>query len=126
MQTPEISQSASVESEASPLTRFAKGTWVADFANPARPRLALVKEPNEWKGEVNLDLYMYSKEGERLGRVSPAMGGPTKFEPCCPAASWVPIAEPDFEFISSKFFYGRYLKCLHTENPNGPMPFGPD
>lgn len=74
---------------------FKKGDWVLrrDWQ-----QLAQVKEfsPASGSWEATLDLIIYSRSGERIGRESPAMGGPRGFEPCCPASDWAPIRKPAF------------------------------
>jgi len=42
------------------------------------------------------DICLYSTDGTKLGRSSPAEGGPTKFEPWCELSSWVGIQKPRF------------------------------
>ena len=95
------------------------GAWVASFLNDPRaderPPIGLVKEVNEDPfgiSETTIDIIRYDQTGGKLGRVSPAEGGPTSFEPCCPIELWEPIEEPNFDFIRDKFFYGRYLRRL--------------
>lgn len=45
---------------------------------------------------VALDLVFFNRNGDRLGRVSPALGGPVSYEPCCGADQWIAIREPAF------------------------------
>ena len=66
--------------------------WVADTSD----RVARVKSVYWDRGEVLLDLHMFERDGTRLGRVSPAMGGPRSFEPACSAEDWRRIAPPAF------------------------------
>lgn len=74
---------------------FKKGDWVLrrDWG-----QIAQVKEfnpaYNHW--EATLDLIIYSRAGERIGRASPAMGGPRSFEPSCPVSNYAPIQKPAF------------------------------
>ncbi len=42
------------------------------------------------------DLVIYARDGTRIGRESPAMGGPRGFEPFCSAENWQKIEEPRF------------------------------
>jgi len=43
-----------------------------------------------------IDVTIFNTEGERVGRVSPPMGGPCSFEPACTASDWTVIEEPEF------------------------------
>jgi len=74
---------------------FQRGGWVVrrDWQ-----QLAQIKEFTPAWGSfgATLDLVIYSRSGERIGRESPAMGGPRGFEPCCEASNWVPIRKPAF------------------------------
>jgi hypothetical protein len=72
---------------------FKPGDWAVD---PCGERVAKVVRVYRCGEDVLLDLSIYSHKGERLGRTSPAMGGPTKTEPACDAKNWERIAEPDF------------------------------
>lgn len=73
-----------------------RGAWVAQLGlDDPYPQIAKVREAHQ---EDNaLDLVFYSGSGERIGRVSPAMGGPKGFEPFCCAQTWVEIESPPFE-----------------------------
>lgn len=72
---------------------FKPGDWVVDLSE----RVALVKGVSRFQDEVLLDLYMYSLRGERIGRTSPACGGPRTYEPCCSAEGWERLdGEPDW------------------------------
>jgi hypothetical protein len=64
-------------------------------------RIAKVRACYRSGGEVLLDLWMYSTEGEKLGRLSPALGGPSSFEPACTLDGWVRIEEPRFPLVQS-------------------------
>lgn len=97
---------------------FSQGGWVASNEGPQgifgfKPRLAKVKDIYD---DGNLDLILYDHTGERIGRGSPAMGGPTSFEPYCSAEFWEPIEEPDFASLSGDG-YGFHLdwKRPHPE-----------
>lgn len=43
-----------------------------------------------------IDVVIYDRKGNRLGRTSPPEGGPTKFEPCCSTKYWKVIETPQF------------------------------
>lgn len=71
---------------------FKPGDWAAGSGE----RVARVKRVY-WDGdEALLDLVIYDWRGEKVGRESPACGGPRTFEPACTAAYWERIAEPTF------------------------------
>jgi hypothetical protein len=78
------------------LLPFKPGDWVADSAERVG-RVKSVYSDLAWEpGAILLDIVMYSRNGDKLGRVSPYCGGPRSFEPCMNAADWRRIAEPDF------------------------------
>lgn len=72
---------------------FRPGDW-AVCANDTH--IAKVKSVWDLNGEQLFDLIIYSLTGEKVGRESPAMGGPRSFEPACSMDGWERIAEPDF------------------------------
>lgn len=76
-----------------------------DAPLPFRPRdwvdcgsgsVGKVKRVYRCNGEVLLDIVLYDRKGNLLGRSSPAEGGPRGFEPACPAEHFRRIAEPSF------------------------------
>jgi len=89
-----------------------QGSWVARFDNANYPPIGKVKRMYQFGDEGLLDVVMFDSYGQRLGRVSPAMGGPTSFEPACPAELWEPIEKPAFEEMASRTNYGRCLVRL--------------
>jgi hypothetical protein len=71
---------------------FKPGDWVSDcMGQPAKVR-AVYRD----RGEVLLDLVLYDMKGGKVGRESPACGGPRTFEPACAADGWQRIAQPTF------------------------------
>ncbi len=62
-------------------------------------RVATVKDIHECEGEFLFDLVMYGHAGDRLGRVSPALGGPRTFEPMCPIEGWERVEVPTFPMV---------------------------
>lgn len=68
------------------------GDWVSN----ANGRPAKVKAVYESSGEALADLVLYNRKGNRVGRESPACGGPKSFEPACSLEGWHRIAEPSF------------------------------
>lgn len=67
-----------------------------DWVQTSSDMLAQVLRVYEDRGEVLFDLVRYRPDGTKLGRVSPAMGGPRTFEPCCAIEGWQRIAAPTF------------------------------
>lgn len=43
-----------------------------------------------------LDIIIYDRTGEKIGRVSDPLDGPTGFEPCCDPDGWKKILPPQF------------------------------
>lgn len=71
------------------------------------PEFGRVKECY-WDGcckEWVMDVVLYSPEGERIGRTSPAMGGPRHFEPAVPVEYWQRIQKPTFPLERDKTGY---------------------
>src|SRR3546814_10551449 len=58
--------------------------------------VAKVKAIDHIAGETTCDLILYSRAGTKIGRESPAMGGPRTFEPCCSIDGWERCVEPSF------------------------------
>lgn len=86
------------------LTRFAvnndplplkAGCWVMRGTG-AHIEIARVKDCYWESGRVVMDLSIYDVNGTRVGRTSPAMGGPKTFEPACDLGDWKRIAKPKF------------------------------
>ena len=75
---------------------FQEGHWVAEPPEFDRPKLAKVRSvyfdsiAKEWVA----DLVLYAADGRRIGRESPAMGGPRDFEPAEPPPGWRLIKKP--------------------------------
>ena len=69
-----------------------------------------------WTGETLIDIIVYDRGGNRIGRESPSMGGPTSFEPACTASNWKEIKEPNFPLTQ-----WAYIKdsVRYTSNPAG-------
>lgn len=77
-------------------TPINKGNWLWDggekIAKARSDEYTLVGQ----ESEPMVDLIIYDRDGERIGRESPAMGGPRGYEPCCGALHWKRIQRPDF------------------------------
>lgn len=72
---------------------FKPSDWVSDDAD----RIARVRSVYEASpGEILLDLVIFDRDGNRLGRVSPVMGGPRTFEPACSSERWHRVKKPTF------------------------------
>jgi len=76
---------------------FQAGTWVADDKRMGRVRYA--------HADGSLDIVLYARNGDRIGRESPPMGGPRGFEPCCSPEGWQQIAKPDFPLSKFAFIH---------------------
>lgn len=75
---------------------FMPGDWIADEAERVgRVKAVYGGEP----GEVLLDIVLYDHHGERVGRMSPACGGPRTFEPACSGENWRRVQEPSFPLV---------------------------
>lgn len=71
--------------------------WVIE-RDVQHPQLGRVKE-RYWDSACSqwvMDVVLYSPDGQRLGRTSPAMGGPRSFEPAVPFEYWQRIEKPVF------------------------------
>lgn len=69
--------------------------WVSDDGE----RIGRVKNVYGSEGDLLLDIVMYDHRGNKLGRISPACGGPRTFEPACPAENWRRVNEPQFPMV---------------------------
>ncbi len=67
------------------------GDWVVSDGD----EIAMVKSVH-WDNEVLVDLYIYSRDGNKVGRTSPIEGGPRTFEPACAYRFWRRIEAPRF------------------------------
>lgn len=91
--------------------KYMPGDWVAEKNAPLnQPAIARIKDV--YDDEPLFDLIMYAADGTKLGRVSPAMGGPRGFEPACSVELYVAIAQPSFPL--PRYEWGRRLKYLDS------------
>jgi hypothetical protein len=92
------------------------GSWVASLGlDGDHPQVAKVRDAyRDSEGAGLLDLVLYGQDGTKLGRTSPAMGGPRGFEPCCCADWWVEIEAPPFELMAEARFGFRHLLTAKT------------
>ena len=83
-----------------PTLPVARGDWV-ESRDSTRPRIAKVVR-SYWDTAPDgarrciVDLALYSDEGTRIGRESPAAGGPRMYEPFLEYADWFRIEKPEF------------------------------
>jgi hypothetical protein len=79
---------------------YSKGDWL-ETTGEGQLQIGRVREAYWYRdsdGEVKLygNLWLYNYNGDRTGRESPAMGGPTKYEPFCDLSDYQRIEEPEF------------------------------
>jgi hypothetical protein len=85
---------------------FKKGQWVGDKDDSISPIFGTVRDcypEGESSNLFLLDLYVYNYQGVKVGRRSPAMGGPSHYEPCISAERFKEIEEPNFPLKFDKF-----------------------
>jgi hypothetical protein len=70
-----------------------KGDWIYDGCGGIGKAKS---DPYEVLGRTLVDVTIYALDGRRIGRESPAMGGPRHFEPACGVEGWTVIAKPGF------------------------------
>jgi hypothetical protein len=75
-----------------------KGDWVIDHPDRAdyHPSLGKVKDVYFLGGEWLIDVVLYDPDGRRIGRESPAGGGPRGFEPAISASFFQRMRKPQF------------------------------
>ncbi len=89
--------------------KIEKGMWVAD-GDPLGhwlPRVAKVADVYDLFDERLADIVYYSPTGHRVGRISPALGGPANFEPAVDTEHMVPIEEPEWPIRANHQFSGK-------------------
>lgn len=93
---------------------FKKNDWVANQFG-----IGKVRHVHE---DGLLDIVLYARDGKRIGRDSPAMGGPTTFEPCCDPDNWKRIQEPEFPLMRAAYIEEvvHYLDAPHKEKASRP------
>lgn len=103
-----------------------KKDWVME-RDVQHPSLGKVKDCywdptcQEWV----MDVTLYSPDGLRVGRSSPAMGGPRSFEPALPVEHWERIEKPQFPLARDGTGYRDWrdsvtvIKPSEAENPDG-------
>lgn len=111
-----MSASASKVDVAAP---FEKGNWVAEAPEFSHPQIAKVRDVyfDSFAKEWVADLILYSADGNRIGRASPRMGGPSGFEPCVPCATWRAIKRPSFPIPPDRTGYRDWKGTLRYVEP---------
>lgn len=99
------------------------GDWIAEAPDTTHPDIAKVKSVywDNIAGEWVADIVIYDHQGDRIGRKSPAMGGPKHIEPCVPMGNWRRIAKPEFPLstdMTGHRDWGPHLKYLPDEQAN--------
>lgn len=95
------------------------GAWVAELGSGGDcPRVAQVRKA--YPEHDALDLIFYASHGERIGRGSPAMGGPKNFEPFCGAEWWVEVEKPPFVLMAENPWGWRHLLTPVRDEPAQP------
>jgi hypothetical protein len=74
---------------------FNQGDWVAGV-DTERPTIGMVKDCGLDAIGWYIDIVVYRHDGQKIGRDSPPEGGPTSFEPACPAERYRKIQKPQF------------------------------
>ncbi|OUM00064.1 hypothetical protein [Variovorax sp. JS1663] len=87
-------RAATALKSAAPPGMASPGTWVCDGYRVAKVRD--VHAPTGHEPGGCYDLVLYARDGDRIGRESPVMGGPRGYEPFCSAENWREIEEPRF------------------------------
>lgn len=71
------------------------GDWVQDKAGRWIAKVRAVYRDHS-DGDVLVDLWLYGSDGVKIGRDSPAQGGPRSYEPACPYEYWSRVKKPNF------------------------------
>ena len=87
-------RAATALTSATPPGMASPGTWVCDGYRIAKVRD--IHAPTGHEPGGCYDLVLYARDGEKIGRESPVMGGPRGYEPFCSAENWREIEEPRF------------------------------
>lgn len=109
---------------------YSKGDWL-ETTGDSQLQIARVREAywaRNSDGEVKLygDLWLYNYNGDRIGRDSPAMGGPRTYEPFCDLSEYQRIAEPEFPIglhahdTSETSYTFRYMTKAKVLGPRKP------
>lgn len=89
------------------------GDWVAAKYDSSYVAKVRGVEFDSMAGEMIVDLVIYGRDGRKIGRESPALGGPRTYEPACSYSNWQRIEPPDFP-----------LSLEWIENGDGTMTAG--
>lgn len=72
------------------------GDWVASRHDPSKVARVRAVDFDPAEAETIVDLVLYARDGRKVGRESPAFGGPRSYEPACSYSNWRRIAKPEF------------------------------
>lgn len=77
---------------------FKRGDWVAETEgnHPRIARVVAYHPVSEFNDEPAACLCLYAFDGTKIGRESPALGGPKGHEPFCSIEQWSLVEEPEF------------------------------
>lgn len=89
---------------------FKRGDWAAQVG-VRTPAFGRVIDVFDMDGDWFINIVLHDLKGNRVGRSSPPMGGPTTFEPACPAKNYRKIKRPAFP-IDRLGLYGNYDHLL--------------
>lgn len=92
-----------------------KGDWVVNGIDMHQPNFGTVRDIYEQGGNTYVDVVYYSYNGNRLGRISPAMGGPRSYEPALNFFDLTVIERPVFPMRCS--LSGDYGKEFVRKEP---------
>lgn len=88
-----------------------QGDWVATVGHGLRVQIGRVRYSWREGAEVVMNVVLYNTNGDRIGRESPAFGGPRGFEPALIFDErWQRIEKPDFPLI-------RHAVSLPSKTP---------
>lgn len=72
-----------------------KGNWVA-----SNTQIGTLREVHD---DGLLDIVLFGRDGKAIGRQSPAVGGPSGYEPCCDPEGWRKIKKPLFPLSNQAY-----------------------
>lgn len=92
-------QAMPIDDNSKPPLPVVRGDWI-ESRNDSQPQIGKVVN-SQWverdgKLACMVDVALYAYSGDRIGRQSPAMGGPRTYEPWVAYADWFRIEKPYF------------------------------
>lgn len=99
---------------------FSKGQWVAENQDFQHPEIGHVKDVywDDIGRAWVMDVVLYSPDGDKIGRKSPRMGGPSDFEPAVPCESWCLIRRPQFPLEKGRTGFRDWQSSLEYIQPS--------